>query len=354
MRKWTVVLTLVFALGCGGMFLNKWKLVSRDLKGGGTALAPRGLEAGRRIDTTHGVAYHFNKIHSWSMGSGTPYQTRFVVQLLAPDLSPDQVRAQAFSGTEALDQCDEVRWLDKETGECRHRVNTIDEPSWILRALDEQKKAAVEFRVWKKDLDRAKAAAMVKESLASVRTTPDLAATIAEIRDLPRREAEATVRRIAEFPDWWAKRGFPKPVPGQVMEHDGFVYYLDPGELKDFTIGRFLGELHPKRPPLNESIPGAFGADGMKLRQEIPLHWFVHQDGEWKQHDFHVHWPAPPPVVARIEARHKDPSAVYIYSFQQIRLQTTEFVEAVWEKYLRLAKEAERQFAAGTLFTPGE
>jgi hypothetical protein len=128
MRQRVVVITGAIALGCGGMFWNKWKLEERDVNGTATALVPGTLKPGHRVETPDWIAQHFDQIHTWPMGSGTPYQTRFVVQLLASELSEAHARRPAYEGTGALEQCTQVRWLDHESGECRHQVNMLDEP----------------------------------------------------------------------------------------------------------------------------------------------------------------------------------------------------------------------------------
>jgi hypothetical protein len=48
------------------------------------------------------IAHYFDRIHPWAMGGGAPFQIRFVVQLLTPDLGTDAARQQTIPQTGAL------------------------------------------------------------------------------------------------------------------------------------------------------------------------------------------------------------------------------------------------------------
>jgi hypothetical protein len=183
---------------------------------------------------------------------------------------------------------------------------------------------------------------------------PGLAAAFERIRDAPRVAEEAFASRNEALSRTLTALGFPVPAPGQVQEYDGFVYLRDEGEECDFTIGRFLGGLVPRHPTVGANIPGSLEKGGMKLRYEVDLFWFVHQEGEWRQHSNHVHYYVPPRIAERLAERHTDRSRAYFYAFSSVRLRDADWWKpSTLEDFISRARGAVEEFRRGELVSPG-
>jgi hypothetical protein len=357
-----LVLSVVL-VNCNGMFFNPWKPQSREIAGAMRLDVPKRLENGRFSEDPAWVSVHFDKYHFWAMGNSTFYQTRLHLLVLAPDIDEVQRRAAFAEAPSGLDQCRDVRWRPEErgsavewrTGECLHAANMVENMSWIVQGYSPSKKIHVTLRVWKKELELEKAREVVLRAIGSFQALPGLAAVFERVRDEPRRAEEAFARRREALPQALESLGFPAPVPGQAQEHDGFFYLNSVGEEADFTIGRLLGSVVPRYPRAGANIPGNLAEGGMQLRYDVDLFWFVHQDGEWRQHSNHVNYYIPAPIAAQLGERHTDPRSAYFYAFYAVRLRDAdEWEPGVLRRFIERAREAERQFARGEVVTPGQ
>lgn len=343
------------------MFFDRWKLETRNAGGLFEVQVPSRLESHAGGEDAEWITLNFDRIHSWAMGSQTPYRTRLQVLVFAPGTAPARQRALLEQAPTGLDQCRDIRWLGHEArgsgewsvGECLHAVNSLEEPSWIVAVYETAKGCRLSLRVWKKDLDLAKARDLLSQAAASFKTLPGLPAKFEEIRGGPGRAAEAAVLRVEALGQALAAQGFPKPRAGHAEEHGGFIYLLTDDEERDFTIGRFLGMMTPASPPVNESLPGELGSGGIQLRDEAGLFWFVHQEGEWRQHSMHAGYFIPEPIVKRISRRHTEAGRAYFYDFSAVRLRdATSWEPAGLLKWMERARLAEQQFSRGQIVTP--
>lgn len=363
MRVLAPLIASSLLLNCNGMFFNRWKPQTREVAGAIKLDVPRGLQTGRMEEDAHWVSVHFDKFHLFAMGSSTFYQTRLHVVALAPDIGDAQRRVALKEAPNGLDQCRDIRWgagergggaAEVRTGECLHSANRVENLSWIVQAYSPAKKIRVTLRVWKKDLELEKARQAVLRALGSFETLPGLAAVFERVRDEPRRAAVAFAERREVLPKSLAALGFSAPVAGKAVEHDGFHYFLSGGDEADFTIGRAIGDVAPHYPPVGANIPGKLAEGGMQLRYDVNLFWFVHQDGEWRQHSNHAQYYVPAPIADRLAARHADPRHAYFYAFYSVRLRDAdEWDPAALRRFVERAREAERQFARGEVVTPG-
>jgi hypothetical protein len=322
---------------------------------------PKGLESHSGTETEEWVTLHFDRIQSWPPGSQTAYRTRMQLLVFAPGADAGRQRVLLEQAPQGLDQCGEVHWLRRamrgeaewREGECLYSANTLEEPSWIVSVHEPGRGVRVALRVWKKDLSLDRAREVMSQTAASFQALPGLAAKFDWIRGAPRREAEGFAGRMEALKKALAGRGFPRVQAGEAAEHDGFVYLLSDDGTGDFTMGRYLGAIAPTWPPLEESIPGDLRAGGLELRGEGGLFWFVHQEGEWRQHSLHAGYYVPTAVVRLIGGRHVERNQAYFYDFTAARLRDADGWEpAGLLKWMERARRAEREFARGEIIVP--
>ncbi len=362
MRLLSPLIAVLPLLGCSSGLSNPWKLEGREVGGAFRIEVPRGLETGSRVDDSEWVSVHFDRIHSWAVGSSTPYQTRLHLLVFAPGVDAARQKLLFTQAPAGLDQCTNIRWQVEEsrgavrlrTGECRHSVNTLENLSWIAEAYHPVQGIRLTLLVWKKDLDLASARDVVLRGMASFQALPGLAAAFDRARAAPRLAEEAFAARRAALKQTLASLGFPSAAPGQVREHDGFFYLMSEGEECDFVIGRLLGSVVPQSPPVGENIPGQLAEAGRQLRNDVDLFWFVQQNGEWTPHSSHANYYIPAPIAGRLSPQHNDPRRAYFYAFSSVRLRDAESWRAeTLRSFVETARLGAVKFARGEVVKPG-
>jgi hypothetical protein len=209
--------------------------VTRKLGTAATIVVPRKARLdepgkGNRFERPTWVGWKMGRIHTWAMGSFTPYRAYLFVNLhsaTAPSSSYDEARranVEDMNGgaDDAKQLVKDAQW-DIMSG--RYTVNTLNEPVWRLSYRDTTRRVSAVWQVYQKDwtLDDARAA-LVKmvESVKRTAMEPDYA----EIADRPRRQAEENERKYTAALAWLADRGYGPLEPGKAITKDGITVEL--------------------------------------------------------------------------------------------------------------------------------
>lgn len=179
------------------------------------------------------VTFRMDRVHTWAMGSGTPYRANLFIILHAQNATAasyaDGLKAAerelngGADGWRTIESGD--RW---EVGQGRYTVNMLNEPTWRLKYRDPSRRVSALWQVYQKDwsLDEArKALVAMVESVQRTRE-PDFA----EIADRPRMAAEENQRKHDAALAQLARYGFAPLRPGEPVTKDGITveYMADP------------------------------------------------------------------------------------------------------------------------------
>lgn len=179
------------------------------------------------------VGYRMSRVHTWAMGSGTPYRANLFIALHAPgatkasyDEALKRAERELNGGAEGWKQVEtHDQW---DIGQGRYTINMLNEPTWRIKYRDPSRRVSVLWQVYQKDWSLDDARAAVLKMVASVRVLrePDFS----DIADRPRREAEERERRVKGAMDWLAQRGFAPLEPHRPLTREGITveYMADP------------------------------------------------------------------------------------------------------------------------------
>jgi hypothetical protein len=224
---------LVPAMG----FLPQFGSATRRLDQVATVAIPRKA----RLDDPHRfaeratwVGFRLSRVHTWAMGSSTPYRANLFIAIHAPGApssSYDEALKAATSELNggAQDWKQIERGAQWDVGAGRYTVNMLDEPTWRLAYRDPARRVSVLWQVYQKDWSLADARGAIVRMAESLRvlTEPDYA----DIADRPRRAAEEARRKHDAALAFLAARGFAPLASGHPLTRDGItVEYMDTPE----------------------------------------------------------------------------------------------------------------------------
>ncbi len=188
-------LTIVLVAGRTAITLRGNRMVERPMGELATVRVPARLQARTPTSTWAGTSFLLTRPMGGfrAMGSHSPQHE----SLLVTQAEPRQMRRLGEHIlrhlTDAFEYTDEVIWNAPlsdpvgtiRLGSGRYTPNTLDEPAWLVVALDPLRSIVVSYRVNKNESSREAAVALVRDVLASYQVNTDVAAHFASVeRDL--------------------------------------------------------------------------------------------------------------------------------------------------------------------------
>lgn len=236
MRRPVLALLAVAGLSTTMAFLPQFGSATRRLGDVATVRVPRKArldDAQPFVERATWVGFRLSRVHTWAMGSSTPYRAKLFIAIHAPGAGAASYREALTAAARDLNGgADEWRELERgeqwEVGAGRYRVNLLDEPTWRLAYRDPARRVSALWQVYQKDWSLADARAALVRMVESVRVLkePDFA----EIADRPRRAAQEDARKHDAAVAFLSQRGFGVLSPGSPVTRDGITveYMTDP------------------------------------------------------------------------------------------------------------------------------
>lgn len=236
MRRMVLAALILGGIAASMGFLPQFGAKTATLGDVATIRVPRKA----RLDDPHlrsehasWVTFRMDRVHTWAMGSSTPYRANLFVNLHAPNAAPSSYAEALKTAERELNggrdgwrvMAANDRW---EVGQGRYTVNMLNEPTWRLKYHDPSRRVSALWQVYQKDwsLEEArKALVTMVESVQRMRE-PDFAA----IADRPRKAAAENQRKHDAALALLAERGFTPLRPGEPVTRDGITveYMVDP------------------------------------------------------------------------------------------------------------------------------
>lgn len=332
--------TAALTLSLLGMFSSQPRLVERALADIAVIQMPRAVKEmyeGLRDDQPGRLTFTFASSYFWaSFGSGTAYKQQLFVSLMAPDANDAEYEAYPKHMSLSYDERTTVRTTALGSGTLTitrgvYRQNTLREPAHTFFYVDRARRLQIAWHAVEKEVDLTTGAEVIGRMAASFRIVRDPVEQFAEVRDRPRKEAEAIAGKRAMAVEMLKREGFGAMEPGKPVLRDGvYVEWMTDPELR-FQLVLPLGRVRvaPDATPGTRPRPVAAGSlerAGAKLAGTIG--WREYADGQWRFSNNENDYLPFAGVGAALAATLTDPAFVYFYYSASVR------VEEVDEKWL--------------------
>lgn len=354
------------------LVLASWlepRLVERKLDNVALVSVPSGLKgpfnAYRRESDMGWLAWRFESTYLWaSMGSIARYKQAVVVGLMEANASDAEYEGMSRSITVSYEKCKPFRSGALQRGtitiwQCEYALGVDRETAYRYQYVERAKRLQIVWHAVAKEASLEDVLATIPRVAASFRVVREPAERFAELRDAPRKDAEARTGRREIVQAMLKREGYTSLEPGKPVLRNGVYLEImeDPEPRYQLLVplGRMRaaanGSIVNRPRPLRNSDPRNSGA-GMSGT----IGWREVDDGDWRFTNNDNDYLPLKGIGAVLTAAQQDRGYVYFYYVGTVRVEETDDAELLnsLQWFLRTVPDVQRRWREGTLVGPGK
>jgi hypothetical protein len=349
------------------LFSTQPRLKERALDDVAMISVPASLKSGRYLgydeEFTRRRPFQFSQTDFWaSFLSYTRYKQLMVISIMASDASDGDYAA--------LPRAINMLYAKRKTGkpsalgtgtlimtEGLYASSLEGEPAVEYVYFDKARRLQIAWHALKKEVDVPTALATIERMAASFQLRRDPAASFAEARARPAKEAAARAAKRALATAMLQREGYPSLVPGKPVLRNGvYLEWMDDPEPRYqlfVPLGRVRAAANGSK--VNRPRPAFYSGDAKAPPMAGTLGWREISDEGWAFHNQDDDYLPLPGIASVLAAQQQDRAFVYFYYIATVRVEETDDdrVLSSLRWFLDGVPEVQRLWRAGTLVTPG-